>query len=308
MVEPIINRLRMVPKTGVFRQDGYFVWCGSLIKADGEYHLLASRWPEFTGFPDGYRGHSEIVRATADSAEGPYAFREVVVAGRGEPYWDGKMCHNPKIVKTGDTYVLYYIGSACGSKLRKVGYAWSVSVAGPWSRVDEPIPLGEDANNPAPFVHDDGSVLLAYRDQSLHMHIARAPSFRGPYQMVAQDIFPQGRLEDPDLLFLQGAYHMVMEDNQGLLTGHERYGGHLVSHDGVAWRPHSQSTVYTHDIQFEDGTSITAERRERPELFCDSVRDATKGEEPTHLISSVLSQGKTCCVIQPIDPDRVSSD
>ena len=29
----------------------------------------------------------------------------------GTQYWDGKSCHNPKIVKHDDTYVLYYMGS-----------------------------------------------------------------------------------------------------------------------------------------------------------------------------------------------------
>jgi hypothetical protein len=228
--------------------------------------------------------------------------------GRGEPYWDGKMCHNPKIIKVGETYVLYYIGSACGSGTRKVGYAWSESIKGPWKRINEPIFLGDDANNPAPLVHQDGSILLAYRDGSLHMHIAGAPSFRGPYQVLAQNIFPTGRLEDPDLFTQNGEYHIVMEDNEAVLTGHERFGGHLVSKDGETWRPHSARTVYTHDIEYDDGTLLKADRRERPQLFRDSPDDRRDdGEGPTHLVTSVLSGGKAWCVIQPIRPENESN-
>lgn len=305
MVRPLIERLLKVPVASGFRQEGYFVWCGSLIRAGGRYHLFASRWPESTGFPEGYRDHSEIVRATAERAIGPYRFAEVVVAGRGGAWWDGRMCHNPKIVRIGGTYVLYYIGSACGSGLRKVGYAWAPAVEGPWTRSEQPIPLDEDANNPAPYVHADGSVLLAYRDRGLQTHLARAPSFHGPYHVLARNIFPAGRLEDPDLFCRDGEYHMVMEDNQGLLTGHVRFGGHLVSRDGITWRPHACRTVYTHTIEYEDGTAFTAERRERPELFSD--RPEGKGDgEPTHLITGVLSQGKTWCLVQPIAPEAGS--
>jgi len=53
------------PNDSGFRQDGYFIWCGSIIRVADQYHLFASRWPEGTGNPnhlvgilDGYRLHS----------------------------------------------------------------------------------------------------------------------------------------------------------------------------------------------------------------------------------------------------------
>ena len=72
---PIIERLQPAPKDAGFRMEGYFVWGGSLIKAGDEYHLFASRWPEETRFPQGYRDHSEIVRASAKTPLWPYTFR-----------------------------------------------------------------------------------------------------------------------------------------------------------------------------------------------------------------------------------------
>jgi len=60
-------QLGVVPKNGGFRMDGYWVWCGSVIKAeDGRYHLFASRWPRDITFHPGWMTNSEIVRAVAD--------------------------------------------------------------------------------------------------------------------------------------------------------------------------------------------------------------------------------------------------
>lgn len=298
-VKPIIERLRPAPKNAGLRMPGYFVWGGSVIQVDGVYHLFASRWPKETKFPSGYRTHSEIVRATSKAPEGPYAFQEVVVSGRGGTWWDGKMCHNPKIVRTGDTFVLYYIGSALGCPLRKVGYAWSKSITGPWQRIAEPLPLGEDHNNPAPYVHDDGRILLAFRDQQLRMSIATADRFDATYRVVASDLFPGIRVEDPDLFVVDGRYHMVAEDNQAKFTGAERHGVHLVSDDGLHWRPDDPVKVYTHTLSWTDGATTEADRRERPELFNANASRRGNGH-PTHLLTAVQVGDETWCTVQPI--------
>lgn len=296
----VIDLLPVHPSHG-FRESGFFVWCGSLIKADGRYHLFASRWPHWSGFPDGYRDHSEIVRAESANPEGPYEFREVVLAGRGGSWWDGKMCSNPKIVRAGSLYVLYYIASAVGSPLRKVGFASAESISGPWRRSDNPISLGEDANNPAPLIRPDRSVVLAFRDLDLRMFVAVADAFDAPYRIVARDILPGVRIEDPDLGFRGGRYEMLVEDNVGVLTGHERHGALLTSGDGLAWSPAEPVQAYTHHVDFTDGTAIDCERRERPEFFSDS--DAPKGfDSPTHLLTGVLYRGETWSLIQRIQP------
>ncbi len=297
---PLIERLQPTPKDAGFRMEGFFVWGGSLIKVDGEYHLFASRWPEKTRFPQGYRDHSEIVRATSKTALGPYTFQEVVLAGRGGDWWDGKMCHNPKIVQFGDTYVLYYIGSAVGSGLRKCGYAWSKSITGPWNRLDECLPFGEDHNNPAPYFHDDGRVLVAFRDRQLNMFIATADAFDGTYKVVARNLFPS-RVEDPDVFFVDGRYHMVAEDGEGKLTGGVKHGAHLVSERGLRWLPADPIKAYDHTLRWTDGTTTHAERRERPELFNENAQRKGNGH-PTHLLTGVLVAGHTWCHIQPIAP------
>lgn len=300
----IFERLRTAPKDAGFHMDGYFVWGGSVIRVGDEYHLFASRWPKATGFPQGYRSHSEIVRATSPTPLGPYTFREVVLAGRGGAWWDGKMCHNPKIVKVGDTYVLYYIGSARDSGLRKCGYAFAKSIEGSWSRREQPLPFGEDHNNPAPYIHQDGRVLIAFRDRDLNMYIATADAFDGRYEIAARNLFPF-KIEDPDLFFCDGWYHMVVEDNAGSLTGHVRHGGHLVSLDGLRWQPADPVRIYDHTLRWTDGTTAEADRRERPELF-NAEADRKGNGPPTHLLTAVQVGDDTWCHIQPIAPATAS--
>jgi hypothetical protein len=294
----IFERLQPAPKDAGFRMDGYFVWGGSVIRVGDTYHLFVSRWPKETRFPQGYRSHSEIVRATATTPLGPYTFQEVVLTGRGGTWWDGKMCHNPKIVQAGSTFVLYYIGSAVESGLRKCGYAHAESIEGPWTRIGQAMPFGEDHNNPAPYVHADGRVLIAFRDRSLNMYIATADAFDGTYRIAARNLFPF-KVEDPDLFFNDGRYHMVVEDNVGKLTGHVRHGGHLVSKDGLRWRPAEPVRVYDHTLRWTDGTATQADRRERPELFNADAKRKGNGS-PTHLLTAVQVGDSTWCHIQTI--------
>jgi len=68
------------PKGGGFRMEGYWVWCGSVVKdEEGRFHMFASRWPTWLPMHPGWIVASEIVRAVADTPEGPYHFQEVVL-------------------------------------------------------------------------------------------------------------------------------------------------------------------------------------------------------------------------------------
>lgn len=106
------ERMMPVPRNSGFRMEGYWIWCGSVIKAeDGRYHMFASRWPKTQPMHPGWIFSSEIVRAVSDTPTGLYEFAEVVLPARGAQYWDGRATHNPRIMKRGKGYVLYYMGS-----------------------------------------------------------------------------------------------------------------------------------------------------------------------------------------------------
>lgn len=107
-----LSQMLPAPIDGGFRQEGYWVWCGSVIRAeDGRYHMFASRWPKYLLFHPSWLSASEVVRAISDTSEGPYLFGEVVLPARGPQFWDGMATHNPHITKQGGIYVLYYTGS-----------------------------------------------------------------------------------------------------------------------------------------------------------------------------------------------------
>ena len=266
----LAGRLGAVPKASGFAMDGYFVWCGSVIKVGNEYHMFASRWPAASKFPEGYRENSEIVRAVAPRAAGPYVFKEVVIGKRDAGKWDSGMAHNPAIYKTGGTFVLYYIGSGVGSRHRQIGVATAKSIGGPWTRRDQPLDLGiaADANNPAALFEPDGSVKLFWRTVDLRVVISTARSLEGPYTAANSNVWPSARLEDFFFFKLGGEYNVVCEDNAGKVTGHERWGAHLVSPDGVNnWKPSPAPIAYDHRIRWKEGGELVATRRERPWLL-----------------------------------------
>jgi hypothetical protein len=46
----IQKMLQPVPQHAKFSQDGFYVWCGTLVKGkDNLYHLFYSRWPKVLG-------------------------------------------------------------------------------------------------------------------------------------------------------------------------------------------------------------------------------------------------------------------
>ena len=208
---------------GGFQMEGYWVWGSSVAKGDdGLFHMFVSRWPKRLPFHPGWMVASEIVHATSKTAEGPYRFSEVVLPARGPQYWDGRSTHNPKIVRHGKTWILFYMGSThpfadvdkpetltldspyavIGRSSKRIGVATASSPFGPWTRRDAPVlPTRPGTfysfltSNPAPFIDKDGSVLLLFKGRGhgpkfpyqtpMSIGVARAPHFLGPYTVVS---------------------------------------------------------------------------------------------------------------------------
>lgn len=135
-------RIGKVDSTGIFRQDGYYVWCTSVIKGgDGKYHMFYSRWPHgkrmadddsmnyiFNGFR-GWNKYSEIAYAVSDKLEGPYKYVKTILKGDGDKSkWDRFTMHNPQVRKFGKYYYLYYISNSYDSTL----YANNKTFAKDW--------------------------------------------------------------------------------------------------------------------------------------------------------------------------------
>ena len=124
-------RIGKVDSAGIFHQDGYYVWCTSVIKGeDGKYHMFYSRWQHGKRVPDddsmnyifnGFRGwnkYSEIAYAVSDKLEGPYKYVKTILKGDGDKNkWDRFTMHNPQVRKFGKYYYLYYISNSYDSTL-----------------------------------------------------------------------------------------------------------------------------------------------------------------------------------------------
>lgn len=265
------DRYQPVPRKSGFRMDGYFVWCGSCIKLDGMYHLFAARWPVETGFPDGYRQNSEIVRATADNPLGPYTFQEIVIPAHDPTRWNSGMAHNPVVYRAGSQFVLFHNGAKAGSLFRQLGMATADSIEGPWTCSPEPLDIGvySDANNPAAIFEPDGSVKLIWRNKDLRVFISTAQSVPGPYTVANDNVWPDVPIEDFYFFKYGDKYHFICEDNVGGVSGEHRWGIRFESDNGInEWRKYDEELiVYDHDIRFSDGEHMCIKRRERPWLL-----------------------------------------
>ncbi|HTN38588.1 MAG TPA: glycoside hydrolase family protein [Arachidicoccus sp.] len=252
-------------KAGGFKMPGYILWCPSVIKVGKTYHMFASRWPEKYGLA-GWTKYSEIVRATSKSLYGPYTFQEIVLQKR-PGCWDNDRAHNPKIIRAGGKYVLFYISSA-----NETGYAYADKITGPWKRADRVIlPF----SNPAPLVMKDGSMYVFGRKVVDGLRTAqayKASSFDGHYSLLAggHNLLPAGNeLEDPTIWWSHNRYNVLVSDFGGKATGISKSGAQYYSKDGIHYTLLSKEPVYTKTVYYDDGGQFTFRRRERPFVYTD---------------------------------------
>ena len=281
------------PKNGGFAMDGYFLWCSSVIKVGDTYHMFASRWPAQYGM-DGWTKYSECVRATSTNLFGPYQFQEVVLQKRAG-HWDNSRVHNVKIVRVGDQFVLYYINSA-----NQTGYAVADAVTGPWKRVDQPVIR---ASNPAILVKPDLSLYVFCRlrdSQNVNRGIAfTAPNFASPYAAVANgdNLLPDNcELEDPTIWWANDQYNVLLNDWKGKATGIVKGGAQYFSKDGVHYQFMTRTPVFTKTIPFDDHTTETFKRRERPFVYVNE-----KNEVIALFTACLPADGPARVVVQPVD-------
>lgn len=253
--------------------DGYYVWCGSVIRGDdGRYHMFASRWKREHTFHPGWMTYSEVVRAVSDTPYGPFEFQEVVLPARGPEYWDGCATHCPQIIKRGNQYLLFYIGTSFTIEVRKdnlkdvatvarstkrIGMAVADSVLGPWKRPDKPVITTKPGtfysflvSNPAPVIEPDGSIFVLFKTRkyiekgcsAFFIGAARAANHESPFEVITPEpLFgadsPNGEVEDPFIwIDKDGLYHMVAKDMRGDVGGSEADGVELVSRNGLDWK------------------------------------------------------------------------
>jgi hypothetical protein len=308
---PFLNKLKPATVNGTFSIDDHIVWGASVIQHDdGKYYMFASFWPGPMG---NWVTHSQVALAIADKPEGPYEFKKVVLLYRDKKFWDGMMTHNPTIRKYKDTYYLFYIGVTFDferpqlSSQNEYGIAWNnkrIGVAtakhpeGPWTRYDKPLiepRAGHwdlvNTSNPAPVIHEDGSVTLFYKSSNLPspernniknkdgmprfmLGVAHSKNIFGEYERLGnQDglINLEGKLvsmEDPYVWFDGNLYHMLVKNFDSVGNAKGMGAIYVWSKDGVNWfLPSDAPEAYSLNVNWAEGINTKQVRLERPQIF-----------------------------------------
>jgi predicted GH43/DUF377 family glycosyl hydrolase len=328
------NNWGVSPKQGAFRMADWIVWGGSVIKADdGKYYMFASRWPKKLTM-SAWVTNSEIVLAVSDEPQGPYTFQKVILPARGAAYWDGLVTHNPNIQYHNGKYILFYTGTTYEFEQpkdsipnrqmyeeawngKRIGIAVADSPLGPFTRMDEPIltpqPDNWDAaitSNPAPFIHDDGSVLLVYKsapvpypernqNRTLQFGVARADHYLGPYERVGEnnriEFTPiDTDVEDPYIWNDGDKYYLLAKCMNDQITGEAQSGFLATSEDGISWEIAENPLAYSKTVEFSDGTKEELKKLERPQVLFEKGR-------PTHVFfASRNSKDEIFNLVRPL--------
>jgi len=249
-----------------------------------------------------WRTQSQIVKAVATNPKGPYSHDKVVIPTQA---------HNPFYAQAPDgTHLIYHIGDGdnppsptnpfinCSNGTtpatqytnshiasnseslpiysQQPHIHYSKSLDGPFRQVNISLPPGHSvlwgADNPAPFIFDNGTVLMLtrkYNGTAHKMHIephdtiwlVRAPSFKGPYELVLnRPIFVNESFneEDPFLwMDHRGHFHALFHFTRG----------HAWSQDGVNWSWGGGKAAWTTQIRMADGEVQALKDTERPRLW-----------------------------------------
>lgn len=237
--------------------------------------------------------------------------------------------------------------ATCGHTAERTSVFVSDSPAGPWKQhllelrghdidgvawppTNSTSRLGRRNGNPTAYVFKNGTTLLLFRSEYAAdadcvavggiltptyrpgctlVGLARAESWRGPYEVLGGPIMPFQQ-EDPHLYRdAAGGFHALFHgmDPYGSKAG---VGRHAFSVDGLhPWHYFNSTaigagdkeTAFSNVVELVGGGSVALERRERPEL----VLGGEDGRTPVALISGVQPgppwQGdQTFTLVQPV--------
>lgn len=219
------------------KPDGYYVWDSSVIEAEGKYHMFASRWKKELGFGWHWLFNSEIAHFVADTPDGEFKFRNVVLPRRGRQYFDGMNTHNTCVKYWNGKYYLYYMGTTYGGDIptadtpidehyametwnrKRIGLAVADDVNGEFVRRDTPLLLPRDCShwdctittNPSVVILPDGKTYMIYKSRRsygapLQLGIAVADRPDGEFTRLTEDpVLQTGdknkHIEDPFLWY-----------------------------------------------------------------------------------------------------------
>eukprot|EP01047_Picozoa_sp_COSAG01_P036551 COSAG01_NODE_2858_length_6960_cov_31.694797_3_plen_427_part_00 len=322
-------------------------WGGSIVHDAGTqlYHMFAAEMENDCKL-NSFLTNSACIHATSKSPTGPFEKQDVVV---------GPYCHNPAITvrqfaNGSSLWVLFHVADVgtdrgppkdCASEsapelpLEPLGSTratnsdtstqhWSSGPDGPWHPIAIAGPMA-NCNNPAPFVHKNGSWYVVCRP---NYGLWRSDNILGGEWSLVANITTQmggnwrtwkvegqldGHYEDPVMwVDGNGGWHVIshvyrMDSDAKICTpGHNGsvVSGHYFSEDGHNWHA-SAVAPFGNTVTLTDNSTQLFSTLERPKLLFDDEGN------PTHLSNgacTIPSCGGPCanCKYNCIDFTRVS--
>ena len=302
----INTKIQPLTEDGIFRDPNYYNWGGSIIKDnDGLYHLFYSRWRRSYTF-NGWLTASEIAHATSTNSSGPWKYKETVLKGRGNGYWDAITAHNPKIKYFEGKFFLYYIATNMGNKAytdediiisnekklsndtwktlrtnQRTGVAISSSINGPWEREESPLiePSGPIANitvNPAITKGKNGIYYLIIKGDKpnekrfiRNQAIAISKSPTGPFSMQDNPVIANLDTEDVSMFYDEqnAQFYAIFHAHTFI--------GLMRSTDGLHWMKAQNYKVTDKKVLLNDGSILSPDRMERPFIYIENGKPNT---------------------------------
>jgi hypothetical protein len=160
-------------------------------------------------------------------------------------------------------------------------------------------------SNPAPLVRKNNSIYVFGRKAVNEIRIAQAyeaATFNSKYFLVKEgrNMLPgNNQLEDPTIWYASGQYNVILSDFRGDVTGVNKNGAQYYSVDGIDYLPVSKDAVYTKTVTYDDGTSTTFRRRERPFVYVNE--DGKVAAFFTSCLMENEGKERSWIEVQPVD-------
>ena len=288
------ERMGKVSENSIFKMDGYFVWCGSMVKGDdGLYYLYFSFWEKTGEFNIDWVIHSKIGYAVSDNPYGGFKYKGVALSGSGQG-WDADAVHNPAVIKYDGKYYMYHMGNYGNGEFwnhrnnQRIGVSVAENPNGPWLHCKEPlVDISSDSfdslmtSNPSVTVGGDGKFYMIYKGVTdngkppiggaVVCGIAVSDSPLGPFKKYGKPIMVNPEhdwsVEDAFIWYENERFYVLAKDYQGYFTKAGKGQTALFSSkDGFDWKACENPLAYLNELCFEDYV-MPLHRMERPQIF-----------------------------------------
>jgi hypothetical protein len=216
----------------------------------------------------GWQSNSQVAHAVSLHPAGPYKRQELVLP---------REHHNPtlKVSPVDGSWNLYSISKGSGP----IVTSSSADQGGTWTDVTPGMVVSNE-QNPGPVLYKNGSMTMFYRDHANLTTPTCSPESIGVQYCANKNALCSGgrnpiyqhTSEDPSVFQdTRGNWHMLVNALPGGCNPKLQQGGHAWSTDGITWSE-PRTGAYNTTMMLTDGSSMTCNRRERPQMILDPVK------------------------------------